>query len=264
MTRARTTAASTATTDAPQASASRRFPEWVAERQTQDGTRRKGERTRDRIRLATVQLLDEVGYRDLTVAEICARADVTAPVLYLYFENKQALMTDVLREFLDDFLARGEVATAATAFESIHSANRTWIALARENAGLMRCLLQLSDDVPEFAALFANASDAWYRRIARNVVRRFPSAATEEAGIHLIAHAMGAMMDEVTRKLFSGNDPHLQALVATVAPTDDDLARFLSLIWHRALYAADPEPGAAPPVAPRLAAAARRAARRAP
>ena len=248
------------TTTAP--APARRFPDWVAQQQRLDGARRKGERTRDRIRLAAVHLLDEIGYRDLTVADICARADVTPPVLYLYFANKQALMTDVLREFLDDFLARGDGSAGATAFESIHGANLTWIGLARENAGLMRCLVQLSDDVPEFAALFANASDSWYRRIARSVVRRFPSAAADEASIHFIAHAMGAMMDEVTRKLFSGNDPHLQALTQTIAPTDEALARLLSVIWYRALYAADPDVATVPALAPRLSAAARRAGRR--
>jgi TetR/AcrR family transcriptional repressor of nem operon len=234
----------------------------VQQQQTSGAARRKGERTRDRIRLAAVQLLDEVGYRDLTVADICTRADVTPPVLYLYFDSKQALMTDVLREFLASFLAREDAAVGVTAFEAIHNANRTWLALARENAGLMRCLLQLADDVPEFAALFASTSDDWYRRVARSVVRRFPSAATEEAGIHLIAHAMGAMMDEVTRKLFAGRDPQLQALVTAVAPTDDALARFLSVLWHRALYGADPDMGTAPPLTPKLTAAARRAARR--
>ena len=240
----------------------RRFQEWVVQQQSRGAARRKGERTRDRIRLAAVQLLDEVGYHDLTVADICARAEVTAPVLYLYFEGKQALMTDVLREFLAEFLAREEAAVGATAFEAILHANRTWITLARENAGLMRCLLQLADDVPAFAALFATTSDDWYRRVARSVVRRFPSAATEDAAIHLIAHAMGAMMDEVTRKLFAGRDPQLQALVTTVAPTDEALAQFLSVLWHRALYAADPDTGAAPAMTPKLTAAARRAARR--
>lgn len=241
----------------------RRFPEWVAQQQQRlDGARRKGERTRDRIRLAAVQLLDEVGYHALTVGDICARAEVTPPVMYLYFANKQALMTDVLREFLDAFLARGDNAAGSTAFESIHMANVTWITLARENAGLMRCLLQLSDDVPEFAAMYASASDAWYRRIARSVIRRFPSSASDEATIHFIAHAMGAMMDEVTRKLFSGNDPHLHALTQHIAASDEALARLLSVIWYRSLYAADPDPAEVPPVAPRLAAAARRAVRR--
>lgn len=258
MTRARTRPVAPAVT-----LPSRRFPEWVAQQQRSDAAARsKGERTRNRIRLAAVQLLDEVGYHDLTVAAICARAEVTAPVLYLYFENKQALMTDVLREFLDDFLSREHGSAGASAFDVIHHANRTWIQLARENAGLMRCLLQLADDVPAFAELYATASAGWYRRIARSVVRRFPAAATDEPAITLVAHALGAMMDELTRKLFSANDPHLRTLTADVAPTDEALAQFLSVLWHRALYGADPAAAGAPLVAPKLTAAARRAARR--
>jgi hypothetical protein len=50
------------------------FHAWVAEQQRDAGPRRKGERTRDRIRLATVALLNEVGYRHLKVADICDRA----------------------------------------------------------------------------------------------------------------------------------------------------------------------------------------------
>ena len=239
-----------------------RFSDWVAARQRADQTRRKGERTRDRIRLATVELLNDVGYREMKVADICRRADVTPPVLYLYFKNKETLTADVLQEFLNAFLTREHGGEGRTAFASILHANHQWIALARANAGLMRCLLQLSEEVPEFAAIFAKASDLWYQRIARSVVRRFPSAAADEATIHLIAHSMGAMMDELTRKLFAGLDPHLTTLASRVAPTDETLAHFVSVLWYRAIYAADPESDEGAAVAPKLTAAVKRAARR--
>lgn len=240
-----------------------RFSDWVALQQRNEPAQRKGARTRDRIRLATVELLNEVGYRDMKVADVCARAKVTPPVLYLYFEHKQALTADVLREFLDAFLTRHAEGNSRSAYGTIHEANLRWIALARANAGLMRCLLQLSEEVPEFAALFSAASDAWYRRIASSVVRHFPSARADQAAIHLISHAMGSMMDELTRKLFAGTDAELQQRTAEVVRGDEDLAHFLSVLWHRALYACDPDADEMQlPVAPRLAAAARRRAKR--
>lgn len=240
-----------------------RFSDWVAEQQRQDPAQRKGERTRDRIRLATVELLNEVGYREMKVADVCARAKVTPPVLYLYFQHKQALTSDVLREFLDAFLTRHVPVDSRSAYGSIVDANLRWIMLARANAGLMRCLLQLSEEVPEFATIFSAASDAWYQRIAQSVVRRFPSAKADTSAIQLVAHAMGSMMDELTRKLFAGQDSQLQQLTAEVAHSDHELAHFLSVIWHRALYACDPDVAdLALPVAPRLAAAARRRNRR--
>lgn len=239
-----------------------RFSDWIANRQQQEPARRKGERTRDRIRLATVELLNEVGYRDMKVADVCARAGITPPVLYLYFENKQALTADVLQEFLDDFLTRGDHGEERSAYAAILDANRHWITLARANAGLMRCLLQLSEEVPEFARLFARASDLWYRRIAHSVVRRFPSAASDETTIHLIAHAMGGMIDELTRKLFAEPDPHVRKLASSVARTDEQLAHFVSVLWYRALYARDPGPESdAAALTPRLTTAIARSRR---
>lgn len=260
----RTRRAPTRAKTAPVPDAPIRFADWVAERQDSEPSRTKGERTRDRIRLVTVERLNAVGYRDLKVADICERAGISPPVLYLYFKNKEALTADVLREFLDRFLTRETDSDAATPYEAILSANRRWIALARDNAGLMRCLLQFSEEVPEFARLFARASHLWYERIARSVVRRFPTAAAEEPAIHLIAHALGGLVDELTRKLFADPDPHVRKLVATVAPDDAQLAHLLSVIWHRALYGCDATPadGASLLLAPRLAAARQRERRR--
>lgn len=225
------------------------FRDVVAERQRADRARTKGERTRGRIFLAAIELLNEIGYRDMKVSDVCKRAKVTPPVLYLYFENKLALTTEVLQAFLDNFLAgpaASERATGRSAFEAIHAANREWIHVARANAGLVRCLLQLADDEPAFARLFADANDRWYRRISTSVLHRFPGVRVREGDVRLAAYALGGMLDELVRKLFTARDPHLAALVAEVAPTDEEFARFVSLLWYRALYASDPVDAASP------------------
>jgi AcrR family transcriptional regulator len=203
--------------------------------------------------------LNEVGYRRMKVADVCQRAGVTPPVLYLYFENKVALTTDVLQQFLDEFItASSEGHGARTAYAAIYQANLRWVSRARVNAGLMRCLLDFSDDEPEFAALFARASHGWYRRIAESVVRRFPIARSEQPSIELVVTALGGMIDELSRKMFAARSPEVTRLVGRVAPTDAALAAFLSVLWYRALYGGDPADSAAPRIAPRLASAARR------
>ncbi len=193
----------------------------------------------------------------MKVADVCERAGITPPVLYLYFDNKLALTTDVLKEFLHRFITAAADGSGLTAYRTIYQANLRWVTLARANAGLMRCLLELSDDEPSFARLFSTASDDWYRRIADSVVRRFPAAGRERPAIELAVHALGGMIDELTRKLFADRTSAVPTLVATVAPTDDALAHFLSVLWYRALYGADPPTNEADPVAPRLVAAAR-------
>ncbi len=252
-------AASRARAARPSAPSGVAFRDTVAGRQRAVTGRTKGERTRDRIFLATIDLLNEVGYREMKVSDVCARAEVTPPVLYLYFENKLALTTAVLRAFLDDFLAgpaSTERPTGRSAYAAIHAANRDWIADASRNAGLVRCLLQLADDEPTFARLFADANDQWYRRISAAVLHRFPAARVRETDVRLVAYALGGMMDELVRKLFTTRDPHLVSLVAEVAPTDEAFAEFVSLLWYRALYAADPL-DARSPLGPLARAAAR-------
>lgn len=217
------------------------FRDWVSARQKGDTSRRKGEKTRDRIRLATIELLNDVGYVDLKVSDICRRAKVTAPVLYLYFDGKESLVRDILTEFLNDFMSRSaSTSSARSAYQAIYDANLQWLRAARSNAGLMRCLLQFSDQAPEFARLFADKSNSWYLRIAQSIVRRHPGTAASLPAVQLQVHALGAMMDEITRKLFAGEDKELKRLIENVAPDDEALADFLSVIWHRALYSADP------------------------
>ena len=225
------------------------FRDWLEARQAGAPSRRKGERTRDRVRLATVELLNEVGYRDLKVSDICRRAGVTPPVLYLYFDGKEALVRDLLVEFLRDYTDRATGGASQTPFGSMYEANLHWIRCARGNPGLTRCLLQFSDEKSDFAELFADESHRWYQRITQSILRRFPAAAGDELQVRLIVHALGGMMDEVTRRLFAEGDARLGGLVEAVAPTDEALASLLTTLWHRALYASDPSAAEAPGVA---------------
>lgn len=229
------------------------FRDWVVARQNSTGDRRKGERTRDRIRLATIELLNEVGYRDLKVSSICNRANITPPVLYNYFESKETLVHSVLLEFLQEYTGRIESRGGGrTPYQAMFEANLLWIRSARANAGLMKCLLQFSEERAEFAQLFAQESNRWNQRITQSIVHRFPDAKSNVDEIHFVVHALSGMTDELTRRLFATDEQHLGRLVGRVAPTDAVLAGLLTSVWYRALYAADPPSTEARPLAPLL------------
>jgi TetR/AcrR family transcriptional repressor of nem operon len=228
------------------------FRDWIVQKQQSVVGKRKGERTRDRLRLCTIELLNEVGYRDLKLTDICQRAKTSPPVLYLYFPSKEALVSDILVEFLQEFMDRASSSKSRTPYEAMYGANLQWIRLARSNAGLMRCLLQFSEEQRDFAELFARKSAEWNMRITSAIVHRFPVAQRDEAQIDLIVHALSGMIDELTRRLFANNDERLASIVGTVAPSDEALAEVLTTLWHRALYCADPPKPLARPLAPRL------------
>lgn len=238
------------------------FRDWVEIRQNNAKNRRKGERTRDRIRLATIELLSEVGYLDLKVSAICERAGISPPVLYLYFDSKETLVHNVLQEFLQDYTSRMESRHGGrTPYQAMFESNLFWIRSARVNAGLMRCLLRFSEEQADFAQLFATESNRWHERITHSIMRRFPTAASERDEVHLVVHALGGMMDEMMRRLFTAAEPDLPQLVGRVAPSDEALAALLSTVWYRALYGTNPPSSDSAPLAPQLAAAAAKLAR---
>jgi AcrR family transcriptional regulator len=59
-----------------------------------------------------VQAFEEQGYHGTTVRDIARRVGVTVPALYYHFENKQAILVEILMTSMDVLLARCRVALA--------------------------------------------------------------------------------------------------------------------------------------------------------
>lgn len=215
----------------------------MAQRQAAAPAVRKGDRTRDRLKLAAVQALEQRGYHQLRVADICRKAKVSAAVFYLYFENKEEITAQVLAEFLDHTFRLSEAPapkSTRTLFEALYEANLGWISAVRANAGLTRCLLQLSDQVPEFKELTSRTNHAWFVRVTRRLMQRFPAAKVDENTLLLAVYALGGMIDELCSKLLVSRDVHLAQLAAAAVPSDEALAEFVSVLWYRALLGRDP------------------------
>jgi hypothetical protein len=129
---------------------------------------------------------------------------------------------------------------AATLYESILSTNLGWIRVARANAGLLSCLMQINDGEADFAEISHRVNYGWYRKVAKNLVERY-GVALDPSKATLLVYALGGMMDEFARRYIIAGDPHLTATVEEVAPSDEALAQFLSIAWHRTLTGRDPE-----------------------
>lgn len=216
---------------------------------------RKGERTRKKIELATAKVLAERGYHDMRVIDITGEAGISDGAFYVYFKDKREATLSVLHGFVVFMAgdARELDGSAPTAFEAIRRANRKWIEIGRANAGLMRCILQVGDTDKEFASLVQAQNNEWHERVARSVVRRYPAGAVDENAVLFASHALGAMMDEVIRRLVVQLDEALVAVFGKLTPTDDDVVDALSVIWHRVLYPNLAMPGGLKKTASRLA-----------
>lgn len=87
----------------------------LAARSRRARTNSRGEATRAQLLEAAVELLHERGYAGLSIAAICARADVAPTAVYWHFGNKAGLMEAVIARISGGYVERirAEVARAA-------------------------------------------------------------------------------------------------------------------------------------------------------
>ena len=203
---------------------------------------RKGDRTRIRLRIATIDVLDRVGYHRMRISDITAAAGVTAGSLYQYYSDKLHVTLAVLDEF-GEFFAKcqniGYDGPARSHFEAIRRSNFRFFRLVEQNPGLMRCLLQVADDEPEFARRFYANSHRQNQRIAQGILKRLGASPDRLPTITVVVYALGAMMDEIARRLLVQKDPELRGLVDAIDLDTEALADVLASIWYRTLYAGD-------------------------
>jgi TetR/AcrR family transcriptional regulator, transcriptional repressor for nem operon len=201
----------------------------------------KGLRTRERLKIATAEILERKGYLAMRPADITKRAGLAEGSFYMYFKDKTAATLAVLTSLLEDFMLLGNQAIEPKSpFEVIQHANRQWLATARANSGLMRCVLQLGDENPDFAELVQRSNRRWYTRVAKSVARQ--RGIPEEGPILLVVYVLGGMMDELLRKLVIYPDRELLALLRELDGDDDLIADAASLMWVRLLYPQEPLP----------------------
>jgi AcrR family transcriptional regulator len=225
------------------------FIERLDWRLANDPPRQKGQRTRERLKLACARLLDKGGFHHLRAGDVSAEAGLAEGSFYLYFTDKRDITRTVLGEFQDMFfglqLGPGDRGTGS-AFESIRLSNRAWIAYARANAGLLRCLYQFADEDKTFGTEVQQQNMRWHMKVMRSNQRRGGPGGGNGLTDHetlLLVYLLGGMMDDLARRLIVYPDPELIGVISRMGATDETLADVASLIWLRIL-----QPGMAPPV----------------
>lgn len=212
------------------------FITFLKERLAQNPPPQKGARTRERLKIAAAEVLEEKGYLATKAGDIAARAGVAEGSFYIYFKDKTDSTINVLTTLLDEFvlLPSQSPDTAEHPFKAIRRANRRWISVARANPGLMRCVLQLGDENPDFAAVVQRANRTWFGHVARSVAQR--RGIIDQAPMLFAVYLLGAMMDELLRKLIIYPDRDFIALLQTLHGDDEMVADATSIVWLRVLH----------------------------
>ncbi len=194
----------------------------------------RSEATRQKFLVAAAELIQESGFNDLKVADICKRAGFAHGTFYLHWDDRRAIAHDVLSSFMKAIRQhRPQRQPGQTFFERLILGNAYYIDVYRRNIGLMRCQGQLGDQLEEFAQLGLQSNLALARRVVRAVQREAPSGRLlSETEMLTIALGCIAMVDKLLHDMFvRGLDTGMDAR---------ELPEVISLSWHRSLLGRDP------------------------
>ena len=198
----------------------------------------RGRATRERLKAALVSLLQQRAFHEIRLEDIADVAQVRVSLIYHYFRSKTDITYEVLADMLDSFQSDISARQMDDPLEAIHYANRRMVELYASNPGAMRCMLEAHEDLASFSQIWRDLTLSWNRRIARSIARQFPDAFLSSAEYLSLAYALAGMVDNFLYEYYVLANPALRE----AHPTEDDVARFLTTVWSRALYLRNPRP----------------------
>lgn len=197
----------------------------------------RGRETRKRLMEALTALLQERAFHEIRLEDITHEAGVRVSLFYHYFQSKVDITHEVLSDLLESFRAQvAERPKDDSPLSAIHFANQQMVALYASNPGAMRCLVEVHDGMAPFARMWRQLTLEWNERIAASIRRQFPDAFVDGATYLSLAYALAGTADNFLFEYYVIKNEALRA----AHPTPEDVARFLTILWFRALYLENP------------------------
>lgn len=196
----------------------------------------RSERTRQNIQLATVSLLNDQNYFDLTITEICQRAGVATGGFYFHYEKKADLIGELVREHNKNFWA--SLMTSLDyrdLYSAVFAASTALVKAYFESPGLVRCFNQLAMTDRTYVKLWEDDAMKWATRLAEMLEPGQVQPDIRNSN----AYGLLAFADLLLFDLCIEKEPALIAAAGAV----DEVTENLAVLWHRALTGQSPPAG---------------------
>lgn len=201
----------------------------------------KGTQTRESLKQAAANALERVPFHQLRVADVTKEAGVATGLYYHYFED----LTELICEVLEDFIVRFEDLDSIELgihredwYGRLYAHIRVVVEACAEQPGLMRCLVEVSNDSPQLADLWRKSFDRRLKLLLPHMPHLFPGADWSETDGLFMTYALGGIGDLFFKELFIQQLPELRARSASI----DEISELISAIYYRALFLENPPP----------------------
>jgi TetR/AcrR family transcriptional regulator, ethionamide resistance regulator len=198
--------------------------------------RRQGrsERTRQKIKDATIRLLDTRTYSDLAISDICREAGIATGGFYFHFERKADLIEEILREHNESFWsALMNALEYRDLYSAVFGASSALVRAYHDSPGLVRCFNQLAMIDRTYVKLWENAATAWTAKLdllLAEQVRPKPGEARPDT------YGLLSFADLFLFGIFIERNAPLVASAGSL----EEIAENLAVLWFRALTGHSP------------------------
>ncbi|HVN41515.1 MAG TPA: TetR/AcrR family transcriptional regulator [Steroidobacteraceae bacterium] len=199
----------------------------------------RGLATRERLKAAARRVLERKGYSQMTVADVTGEADVAAGLFHRYFPDLRTLTVEILGEIIDELGDTARLEQGVTRGDWMGRIRSHIVPSVANHAlrpGLVRAMNQLADEYPPFRTRLRAFYQAQLELLSAQMPRLFPEAKLTPEESLLISYALAGLSEAALRERYIVRNPALRNL--KLSP--EELADWLSVLYYRALFAANP------------------------
>ena len=199
-----------------------------------DTLQARGLRSRDALKRAARDVLNDKGFLHLRVQDITERAGVAAGLFYRYFHDLRGIIAEVAQDFFGELLRNegGAVEQREPYTWILHKVRGAVQAFA-SNPGVLGCMFGFAGTYDEFDRIWKDNAHRWNLSVAEFLVRE---SGYTPARARSMSFMLGAMTEGV---IYQALIRHTEDLVGR-GRRPRDIAGPLAVLWYRAIYLADP------------------------
>lgn len=200
----------------------------------------RGERARARLKEAALVVLERDGYHRMRIADVTREAGVAQGLFYHYFKDLKSLTLEVLGEFARANHDPQEVERDVPKgdwYARIYAHNLVIVKSYARRPGIMRCMLQLADEDPEFSAMLRDNYREQLMWLVDVMPKLFPDVKFRRHQALMVAYALAGIGEGLLREYFMNESRTLEAAQLS----EEDFAELLTTMFYRALFLEHPD-----------------------